>query len=166
MEDIKVTSLIDLKTYFNISLLSYFKLRMIVIMLIATVFVSFSIMSDPSAKWWEELLLIFVMLVFFCGLVPLRMYFACKKNMKKVAYLSEVQSYSINAEKIEYKGKSTSSSSNWQYVTKLVEREKYFLLMTSNRSFHYLPKAGFESTAETDRFKNLVQEKGIKMTYH
>ncbi len=166
MEDIKVTSTIDLKTYFNISLLTFYRLRTILIMMFVIILVSWSLMSSSLFMWWEELLMIFVIILLYGGLIPLRIYYACRKNMKKVAYLQETQSYIINNEKIENKGDSTSSTSNWQYVVKLVEREKYFLIMTTNRSFHYLPKAGFKSPGEIARFKNMVKEKGIKMTYN
>jgi hypothetical protein len=166
MEDIKVTSTIDLKTYFNISLLVYFRLRTILLILFVIILIAYYVISNPSFQWWENLTLIAMLLIVYGGLIPLRIYLACRKNMRKIAYLNETQSYAINAEKIEYKGESTSLSSNWQYVTKLVEREKYFLLMTSNRSFHFLPKAGFESPAEIERLKNLIREKGIKMTYN
>jgi hypothetical protein len=166
MEDIKVTSTVDLKTYFNISLLVYYRLRTILIMIAVIILVSWSLMSSSSFIWWEEPLMIFVIILIYGGLIPLRIYYACRKNMKKFAYLQETQYYTINADEIEYKGDSVSSTSNWQYVVKLVEREKYLLIITSNRSFHYLPKAGFESPGEIARFKNMVMEKGIKMTYN
>ena len=166
MEDIKVTSKIDLKTYFRIGLVSYFKLRGIIIIFIALIVVSYYLMNDPAFRWWEEFGVISFILVVYGGLVPLRIYFSCARNMKKVPYLLEAQHYTINSEKIEHKGETTSNSGNWQYVTKLVERENYFLLMTANRSFHFLPKAGFESNEEIARFKNMVREKGIKMSYN
>ena len=165
MDDIKITSLIDLKTYFNISLLIHYRVRTVIFMLLPFVVIQYSI-STTSFSWVNETIFIALYLGFYAGMVPLRIYFSCKQNMKKSAYLRETIQYTIDAEKVECKGDSVSATSSWQHITKLIEREDYFLLMVSAGSFHYLPKAGFESKEDIARLKNLVREMGIKMTYH
>ncbi len=143
MDDIKVTCNIDLKTYFRISLFLYYKLRSIIIMLIMIGIGQVFITTAYGFDWLSEISFLAVVLIFYIGLNPLLIYFSCKRNIKKSAYLRETIYYIINPEKIEYKGDTISSTSNWQYVVKFIEREKYFLIMVSVRNFHYLPKAGF-----------------------
>ncbi len=162
MENIQVTSAIDLQTYFKIALKNYLKPKFIAVILFMSIIVSYSLFSNPSAAWWEELLIVWLMLFVFGVYLPLKIYLTCKKNIKKIAYLNETQTYTINNDVIENRGATTTSSSNWQYVTKLVENKKYFLLMTANTSFHYLPKNGFGSTEDILRFKNIVIAKEIK----
>jgi hypothetical protein len=86
--------------------------------------------------------------------------------MKKSADVHQINYYTINAEKIELKGDSISTTSTWQFIIKLIEQEKYFLLMPTARSFHYLPKEAFESKEDIARFREMEKEKGIKMTFH
>ena len=79
--------------------------------------------------------------------------------MRSVAYLNEPLLFTLNEDKIEVKGQTVSSSTDWSFFTKLMDREKYFLLLTTRRTFHYLPKDGFESSGEITRFKDLTIEK-------
>ena len=166
MNDIKVTSIIDLKTYFGISVRLYFKLRVVVMMVIALSLVQYSLSADSHFDWSSEFILIGVFVGVYGLLMPFLLYRGCKAMITKIAYLAEDLDYAINADKIAYTGQTIMASSNWKYITKLVEREKYFLVMITARSFHYLPKSGFESAEEVARFKNIVREKGIKMAYH
>jgi hypothetical protein len=166
MENIKVTSSLDLKTYFNASLLVAFKLRTILMVIAFVAIISYMELNGQTFQWWFGIVLVLGLTVGYSGLIILLIYIGCRRNIKNVAYLREKNHYSINSEKIEYKNDSASASSNWQYIKKLIEREKYFMLMASARSFHYLPKDGFESADDITRFKNIVREKGIKMTYH
>ncbi|WP_428328665.1 YcxB family protein [Mucilaginibacter sp.] len=165
MEDIKVTSIIDLKTYFNISLMMYLRFRTIVIILITFGLLSYTIMSDPSCRWWEEAGVVAVLLIIYGGLIPYRLYLTCSKNIKKMPALYEPLYFTINEEKIEFKAESLSLMTKWPQIEKLVEREKYFLLM-NGRTFNFLPKAGFADNDDIIRFKNMVKQKGIKMVFN
>ncbi|HEY8931363.1 MAG TPA: YcxB family protein [Mucilaginibacter sp.] len=166
MEDIRITSNIDLKTYFNINLLIAYKMRSLVFIAIVFVFIQTLLVVSPSFDWITEVMFIVIFLLFYGGVKPLILYFACKRNMKKSAYLHEILHYTINENKIECKAESVSTSTTWQYAQKMIEREKYFLLMISARSFHYLPKEGFEMLAGIEALKRLAAEKGVKLSYH
>lgn len=166
MEDFKVTSSIDFKTYFNICLRTYFKRRSLIIIFIPFVFTQFSLFtSGPSVTWNDEIWLIGI----FGGiyiLIPVLLYWSCKSQMQKTPYLKENLHYIINEDKIVITGESFNSTTNWEYVNMLMEREKYFLLYNLNRSFYHLSKDGFESKEAAAAFKNMVKEKGIKFSYN
>jgi hypothetical protein len=165
MEDIKVTSAIDFKTYLIISLRASFNRSLVILTLIAFAFLQYSTFLDSAFTWKDEFFLISIYGGIFGIVLPLTIYFKCKHNMKTVPYLSETLLYIINDEKIEVKGDSISNSTNWQYVTKLIEREKYFLLRRAARNFNYLPKQGFQSKEDMLRLKAIAKEKGIKFSY-
>jgi hypothetical protein len=166
MEDIKVNSSIDLKTYFNISLLISFKLRTILIMIVFSALISYFLISDSSFQLWMKLIISLLIFVVYGGLIMLLIYITCRRNFKRSPVLNETLMFTLNADKIELKGDSINVTQTWKYIIKLIEREKYFLLMPTAKSFHFLPKAGFESAEEITRFKNLIKEKGIKTMYH
>jgi len=166
MEDIRITSNIDLKTYFNINLLIAYNTRSLIFIAIVFVFIQTLLIISPSFDWITEVMFIILFLVFYGGIKPLILYFACKRNMKKSAYLHETLHYTISEDKIECKAESVSTSVTWQYAQKLIEREKYFLLMISARTFHYLPKEGFAMLADIATLKKLAADKGIKLSYH
>ena len=165
MEDIKVTSSLDFKTYFKISLFIYFGRRAIVMMIIYFLIMQYVTFTWSAFSWQSEIEIIALIIFLFGGFLPLTIYVACRRNMKKSAALNETLIYHINSEKIELKGETISSSTGWRYIPKLIEREKYFLLMINARSFHYLPKNGFESRDGIARFKEIVKENGIKIKY-
>jgi hypothetical protein len=164
MEDIKVLSTIDEKTFFNIGILNYFGTRTLILSLVAFAAMQLSIIGDPFS-WYNELMIAGIMIFLFFIFFPLSIYIKTKAAMKKTAYLQEAKLYTINADTIAYKGETISASSGWKDISKMVEREKYFLLKVSVRGVHYLPKDGFESVEEIERFKNLLRGKRIKMTY-
>jgi hypothetical protein len=166
MEDIKVTSSIDLKTYFNISLLIGFRLRTILMMIVFSVLISYFLMNDSSFQLWMKLVISLLIFFVYGGLIILLIYITCRRNIKRSPVLNEILIFTLNADKIELKADSINVSQTWKYIIKLIEREKYFLLMPTAKSFHFLPKAGFESAEEIIRFKNVVKEKGIKTVYH
>ncbi|GAA3961755.1 YcxB family protein [Mucilaginibacter dorajii] len=165
MEDIIVNSAIDFKTYLGIVYRTYFAKRIFLIIGIAFVVSQIFLLTQPHIDWPYE----FQVLTFFIGfyglLIPILMYFAAKNSFKKTAFLREPLLYSINEEKIEVKGDTFSSNNNWQYITKLVEREKYFMVRTGSRAFHYLPKDGFKSREDISRLKSIAKEKSIKFSY-
>ena len=165
MEDIKVTSSLDFKTYFKISLYISFGARAIILIIIYFLFMQVASFAWSPFSWQTELEIIAFTAFLFGGFMPLNIYLACRKRMKKSAVLNETLIYHINPEKIEVKGETISSSTGWRYIPRLIEREKYFLLMINARSFHYLPKNGFESRDGIARFKQIVKEKGIKIKY-
>lgn len=165
MNDIIVNSAIDFKTYRNIVLKSAFKTRLFIICLVILIILEASAYPDFSFTWQSQEWILYYFIGWFGIILPVGLYFTSKFNMKRVASLREPLLYTLNEEKIELKGETFSNSSNWQYITKLVERENYFLLRTGVRGIHYLPKDGFESKDDIARFKNIVREKGIKFSY-
>jgi hypothetical protein len=163
MDDIKINSQIDLKTYFKINLLIQFRKRSIIFMILYFVLVQFCLFYDSKFDWTEEIIVAVIFIVLYGGLIPLFIYFAGRRNMKKIISLGEPKVYIINNEKIELRGETLSSTLTWPHITKLIESEKYFLLMPTARSFYYLPKESFESIDKIEQFKSLVKEKGIKI---
>jgi len=164
MGDFKVISSIDLKTYFYICLRIYLKGRALII-LIPFVFVQFDIFRQSPVSWNDELWLIGIFVALYIFIIW-AMYRACKVQMQKTPYLKEKLHYKLNPDKIELSGDSFTHVCNWQYVGRLIEREKYFLLFNQNRTFYYLPKDGFESREAAAGFKEMVKEKGIKFSYN
>jgi len=164
MEDIKIKSVIDFKTYFNISLLIGFRFRTVLIMLAFVVLICCITMNGSALPLWTKALVGLVILVIYAGIALISIYISCRRNMKQSAYLTEPLLFTINGEKIDVSAATISSTSGWEYFIKLIERERYFLLLTAKKTFHYFPKAGFESDEEITMFKNMVKAKGIEMT--
>jgi len=166
MKDIIVTGKLDVKAFFNTSLLIYFQARRVLFVLIYMTALQFLLFWYSAFDWISEAVFLVIFLFFYLGVVPLVIYVAAVRRSKVSQAFLEQTRYIFNDDKIEVIGETVSATNNWKYITKCIEREKYFLLMVSARMFYYLPKAGFESPAEITRFKNLVNEKGIKMKYH
>ncbi|MCO5946141.1 YcxB family protein [Mucilaginibacter flavidus] len=166
MEDITINSLIDIKTYFNISLLVQYNTRAVVRMLIIFALVHFCMFYSNPFNWADEILIIVMYTLFYAGVFPLLTYIGARRNMAKTISLREPKVYTISNEQIALKGETVSSTITWPHIIKFIEREKYFILMPSGRAFYYLPKSGFQSDEDIARLKNLVKEKGIKMSYH
>jgi hypothetical protein len=166
MEDINVKAKLDVKTFFNISMLIFFQGRRIIFVLAYMVLLQFLLFWYSAFDWTSEIIFVGIFLFFYLGVMPLVIYIAAVRRSKVSSTFLENSVYTFNEEKVEVKGETVSATNNWKYITKCIEREKYFLLMLSARVFYYLPKTGFESPVEIARFKNLVKEKGIKMKYH
>ena len=165
MQDITVHSAIDFKTYLNIVFRMTFKTRLFMFMLIMLALLEAASYPDFSFTWRSQEWILYYFIIWFVILLPGVLYLVSKRNMKRVPSLREPLVYVINEDKIEVKGQTFSSTSNWQYITQLVEREKYFLLRTGARGIHYLPKDGFESKEDIARLKLITKEKGIKFGY-
>jgi hypothetical protein len=165
MNDIKVTSKIDLKTYYSIAMRNFFKSRIIIFIILVIGALSYTILSG-SYTTWDSYMYLFGIILIYAILIPTLIYVACRKNIKRAAVLNENLLYTLNENKIERKGETVNLTTGWQYISKMIEREKYLLLMTQTKTFYYLPKDGFENREEIVRFKDIVKGKGIKMTYH
>ena len=133
-------------------------------LIVAVVMQGMSLLAGPIT-WADEVYLLWVLVFLYGVMIPALTYFICKAHMKSSASLREQLQYTINENKIAYEGETVSTSSNWQYVTKLVEREKYFTIFVSSRNFYFLSKQGFESTEDMNRLKSIAKEKGIKFSY-
>lgn len=167
MDEIKVNSLLDLKTYFNIGMLLKYRRPVFIGFLILYFFLlQFFFFYDLPFSWTYELMVIGVYVLFMGGLLPLLTYLNARRYMKNIIFISEPNVYTITNEKIELKGETVSSSITWPHIKKFIEREKYFILMTPGRAFYYLPKSGFASDEDITKLKNWAREKGVKMSYH
>jgi len=164
MEAIKIKSVIDFKTYFNVSVLIGLRLRTVLIMLAFVVLICCITMNGSVLPLWTKVLAGVMILAIYTGIALLSIYISCRRNMKRSAYLTEPLLFTINEEKIDVSAATINSTSGWEYFIKLIERKKYFLLLTAKKTFHYFPKAGFESDEEITMFKNMVKAKGIEMT--
>ena len=169
MEDIIVKAKLDVKTFFNISMLIFFQGRRIIFVLAYMILLQFLLFWYSAFDWTSEIIFVGIFFIsIYLGVMPLVIYIAAIRRSKvSSGTFLETSVYTFNNEKIEVKGETVAATNNWKYITKCIEREKYFLLMLSARMFfYYLPKDGFQSPAEIIRFKNLIKEKGIKMKYH
>jgi hypothetical protein len=119
---------------------------------------------EPPFTWNDEFWLIGIFSCIYIFSIW-ALYRACKIQIQKTPYLKEIVHYKLNADKIELSGDTFTHVCNWQYVSALMEREKYFLLSNQNRTFYYLPKNGFESREVAAAFKDMVKQKGIKFSY-
>jgi hypothetical protein len=128
------------------------------------VYFQYLVFSVPFT-WSDELytlgMFVGVWGVFFPGLL----FLICWMSMKNVPYLRETLLYTITDENIQVTSDSMSNTTNWQYVKKLIEREKYFLLGRTVGGFSYLPKDGFESKEGMATLKAIAKEKGVKFSY-
>src|ERR1700744_4666285 len=163
MDEIKIDSKIDLKTYFQISLRSAFRLRSIIIIVIFLGVLQFSLSSGGRFDWINELTAFGFLVIFYGGLLPLWLYFICRRNMKRIPYLKDTMHYTIDQEDIAYNGPGVSASSSWGNITKFIEREKYFMLRAPGRSFHFLAKEGFGSIEDMERLREFARQSGVKM---
>jgi hypothetical protein len=165
MQDITVHTAIDFKTYLNIAFRATFRMKtfmiFIIMLLIMEAFLCYFSATDWESQKWVLGYLLFYLLI----LLPVLVYIKAKANMKKLATLREPLIFTINEDKIEVKGETFNTSSNWQYVTKLVEKGEYFMILTSSRTFYYLPKDRFQSQEDAVTLRNIVKEKGIKFSY-
>jgi hypothetical protein len=165
MEDIVITSNIDFKTYLTIVYRTYFGKRIFVFLGIMFILTQFSLLSEPHIDWNYEFEMLAIFIGIYVLLIPVLIYFSADNNFKKMAFLRESLLYTLNEDKIEVKGDTFANINNWQYITKLVEREKYFMLRVNAKTFHYLPKDGFHSKEDMARLKAIAKEKGIKFSY-
>ncbi|SDF33844.1 YcxB-like protein [Mucilaginibacter pineti] len=165
MQDITIHSAIDFKTYFKIVLKMTFKPRLFITMLAVLIILEGAAYPDISFTWRSQEWILYYFILWFAIILPGALYLTSKRNMKRVATLREPLVYVINEDKIEVKGDTFSNTSNWQYISRLIEREKYFLLRTGVKGIHYLPKDGFELKEDIARLKQIVKEKGIKFSY-
>jgi hypothetical protein len=166
MENIIVKSKLDVKTFFNISMLVYFQGRKLLFLLIYLAVLQLLLFWYSAFDLVSEVVFFGIFLFFYLGVMPLVIYFTAIRRSKVSQVFLEYTKYTFSEDKIEIIGETVSATNNWKYITKCIEREKYFLLMLSARIFYYLPKAGFESPSQIPYFKNLVNKKGIKMKYH
>jgi len=166
MEDIKINSVLDLRTYFNISMLTQLKTRTFVRMLIYFALMQVCFFYNAPFNWTSEIYIISFFVIFYGIVIPLLVYFGARRNMSKIIALGEPKVYTINNEQIALQGETVSATVTWAHIAKFIEREKYFILMPPSSAFYYFPKAGFQSEDDITRLKNLVKEKDIKMSYH
>ncbi len=164
MEEIKIVSDIDLKTYFNISLRAYLKPRNMLIVVFFLMIVQYTVIIEKPFKWSSEVIFLAIFLTVYGIVLPVKIYYACKRNMTKTPFLAETLVYTLNNDGIEITGDTIKTTTGWNYIDKLVEREKYFLLR-SQRSFHYLPKHGFGVKGDIASLKETVKAKDIKFSY-
>lgn len=165
MEDIKVISSIDLKTYYRLTLRASFNKVIIIMMLCMFAYFQYLVFSTPRFSWNDELYTLEMFAAVWFFFFPGLLFLICYLSMKRVPYLSETLTYTIADDKIQVDGDSISNTTSWQYVKKLVERETYFLLGRTTGGFSYLPKQGFQSKEDMAGFKAIAKEKGIKFSY-
>ena len=166
MDDIKVTAKIDVRNCYAATMLTYYRLRLLVVMMIAICFGQIALFFLYRFDLSAEIAFLVTILGFLFVINPILLYFKCKRNVKNMPYFRETMHYTINPDKIEYKGDSIGASSNWQYITRFIERKDYFLLITTSRTFHYLSKAGFESPEDMERLRQVARDKSIKISYN
>jgi len=161
METIAINSKLDLKTYFLISLSIAFKLRTLIFIAAIIIVCSIFIYYNDGWDWIGEAWLVGYMALYLGVVIPIIVWFSCKRNMKISPVLVEGATYYINDEFIEGKTDSSSSKTTWKYIKKVIEKDKYFILSNPPRVFYYLPKDGFNSPQDINLFKNMVKANNI-----
>lgn len=162
MEPIVVISKPDLKTFYRLSLGIYYRTRQLVSMLIVFTCINVLMFLDNNISIGSELIVIAIMFVLYGILAPIRIWFTSKRNMSNSPTLKNGITYYITSETISGMTIDTSAQTTWAYVTKVVEKDKYFLLFSSPVMFRYLPKDGFVSAADIEAFKEMIRENRVK----
>lgn len=164
MEPIKVKSKADLRDYCKIAYKKQYSARnmimLMVLFLVLQVFV-----FDPRFNWVYEFVVVGVVLVFYGMLVPLILYVSCRRDMQ-LPLMQETLDYTITEKEIDLQGATVSAVSKWQYIKKAIENDRYFVLFTTNKAMHYLPKAGFASVNDVDRFRDIVRMNRVKANFN
>lgn len=160
MDTVQVVSKMDFKTYYRMGLRNFYYGRIWMLVAISAGACQF-LLWEPDFKWTDELFVLGY-IVLLCGIImPVVIYFSCKRNMK-LPGCSETLIYQINNERIDLKGETISSSTTWGHVKKARESDSYFVLTNKGRSMHYLPKNGFESSEEMTMLKDMIRHNRVK----
>lgn len=162
MEPIVVHSKPDHKTFFLLSLGIYYRPRQIISMLIVFTCINVLLFLDNNVSLGSEFIVLAIMFILYGILAPMRVWFTSKRSMASSPSLKDGITYYITSETISGLTTDMSAKTTWAYVTKLIEKEKYFLLFSSPTLFRYLPKDGFASAADISRFKEIVRENKVK----
>ncbi|MES2274415.1 MAG: YcxB family protein [Bacteroidota bacterium] len=162
MEPITVKSKLNLKTYYQLSLLVHYRTRQLVSMLIVFVCLNVLMFTDDNLSLGSEMICIGVVVLLYGVVTPLRIWFISKRNMRTSPVLLDGITYYITDEGIEGISTESSAKTSWKLIQKAVEKENYFLLFSSPVLFRYLPKDGFGSEDDITRFKEIVKTNRIK----
>ena len=164
MEPIVVTAKLDLKTYYRIYLQVMYRVRQKVSVVIIFVCVNVVLFIDKPFDWFSEAMCIGFIALLYGVILPLRIWYICKKNMRTSPSLIHGITYHITNENIEGIAPDSSAKTNWSLIGKVEEKETYFLMFNVNAPmmFRYLPKSGFASAEDIERFKEIVKSNNIK----
>lgn len=165
MKAVTIVTNIDLKTYYKISMaISYKRVPLLVVIIVAVLMGI--IYAFDGVFEWDVFAGLMAWMIFVYGIaMPVLIWFMCKKNMKKSPILAEGATYTITKDFIENVSPSCTSKTNWNYIKKVVESDKYFAMLTGGRAFHYLAKDGFASIDDVERFRQMVKANNIKNNF-
>lgn len=162
MEPITVKSDLDFKTYYKISIAAFLGPRLIVMMAGSFAIALALTMFSEEFNLAMVLSLLAILILYYGIIFPIRIYFSCKKNMRRNPVLAEGVTYYITDTDIEGITTTSNGKANWSSIKKVVEKPDYLLLHTASRAFRYLPKNGFQSQQDIDTVKSIVKQHNIK----
>ena len=167
MEPITVTAKLDLKTYYRIFLSVMYRTRHRLSMLIVFIGINVFMFIDKPFDWVTELICTGIMALLYGVVIPIRIWYICKKNMRTSPTLIHGITYHITNESIEGIAPDSSAKTNWSLIGKVVEKDNYFLMFNVNSPimFRYLPKDGFVSAEDIERFKEIVRGNKVKANF-
>ena len=165
MEPITVKSKLDLKRYYRVLMGVNYGTNSIIAIVIAFVGLSLILNLFAGFYWVNEAVVLGVVIFSYGITLPAVLWLAAKKHIKVIPAFAEGATYNITEDHIEGVTSSTSEKEQWQHIQKVVEREEYFVLFRSASLFRYLPKDGFASATDIERFKGIVRENSVKASF-
>ena len=96
--------------------------------------------------------------VWFVG-IPLAQRRGADRTFNSMPAARGERVYTFDGDDITLAGGLSSGVLNWKAIVRVVETPDLFLLFLSGQVAHFVPKAGFASEADVNRFRTLVAEK-------
>jgi Ca2+/Na+ antiporter len=166
MDPIVINSQLDFKQYHKIHRVILWKrLRWIVV--VSAVLLVICILLTPAHERANSIYTwVGVWFFLYLFIIYLLQYFKTRSNFKKNTSMSELKVYTFDDARIDIKGQTTSMTTEWQHLNKVVENDEGFLVLLFNkRGMMFLAKAGFTGADDMDRFRALIRAKKIKNNF-
>lgn len=164
MEPIIVKAHISLKQLYNINWFVLMRRPVMWLLTFVCVLMLASLVVNGAPKtdvpWFT------VGFVVYFLLLPLFITLTVRRNYKKIPSVSEPHVYEIHDDVIKVSAITLSLTMAWSLVEKVYERKNDFLAINGNgKGVRYLPKAGFCTESDIEKFRSLVKAKGIKNNF-
>lgn len=164
MEPITIKSDLNLKTYYKISMKIIFTGKPIIAVFIFMI-ICLSWYVYNGVFEMDTTMMLIVWAALFFAILPLTTWFRCKANMTKFPVLAEGADIIVSENAIECVALSSASKSAWTTIQKGTEYDEYFVLLAKTKSIYYLPKNGFSSVDDIEKFKKIVGINNIKNNF-
>lgn len=94
--------------------------------------------------------------VFWLVGIPLVQRWGAARSLRATPALQGEQVYTFGEEDITVEAGLSRGTTNWKAIVRSVETADLFLLFLSNQVAYFIPKAGFSSDTDVNRFRQLL----------